>query len=466
MKRISARLLDVAPPGEALLGGLARNVGLLFSANAAVAICGLGSLALMAQALGPAGVGVIALIEAYGRSVDQLVRFEPSQAVIRYGAAHLEQGDELAFRRLVKFATLVDIGGALLSMSLALALLSVAAEWFDLTEEAAKLAGFYLLSLGFAVSATPIALLQLLSLFKLYSRFLVGVALLRLTLVALLWLVGADLAAFVVVLAIYSVMEHLIPLGLAWRRLLRRGGESILGVPLRGLMAENPKLLRFIFNANANVVARSATRQFDTIFLGGLVSVSDMGFYQIAKRIGIAALRLSRPVQSVLLPALARLWAQGAATRMLRLVALVNGVMALAGAAAAVAVYLLSETLVTIVFGADFAPAAPLVFLQVLAVAIFLAGAALTPALLAAGRDAALMATTMVAAGVFFAALVPVVGKFGILGAGWLHVAFNAFWVASCALILFGATLRPRAGEADIAAAAAPERTRGGGMPS
>ena len=52
---------------------LAGNVTKLLSANAVGAVANLAALALVARALGPAGFGALALIEAYGRGVDRVV---------------------------------------------------------------------------------------------------------------------------------------------------------------------------------------------------------------------------------------------------------------------------------------------------------------------------------------------------------------------------------------------------------
>ena len=60
--------------------GVLRHIGVIFSANAIVAILGLFSLVLLTQSVGAVGLGLLALVEAYPRTIDQVFRFEPSQA--------------------------------------------------------------------------------------------------------------------------------------------------------------------------------------------------------------------------------------------------------------------------------------------------------------------------------------------------------------------------------------------------
>jgi len=112
-----------------------RNMAYLFSANILVAVVGLGTVAVMARALGPAGLGAIALAEAFVRLVDQLIRLEPWQAVIRYGALTLENDKETEFRRLVKFSTLFDILGGSLAAFVAITACLFISSWFGFNEE-------------------------------------------------------------------------------------------------------------------------------------------------------------------------------------------------------------------------------------------------------------------------------------------------------------------------------------------
>src|SRR5690349_17677240 len=81
----------------------ARNAFHIASGNASAVALGMISLALSAQMLGPALLGILATIEGYGRMVDQIVRLETWQALIRYGADALEKQDRNRFRSLVKF---------------------------------------------------------------------------------------------------------------------------------------------------------------------------------------------------------------------------------------------------------------------------------------------------------------------------------------------------------------------------
>ena len=411
---------------------LLRNVTYLFSAHVLVAVIGLLTLAVLARALGPAGLGVIALIEAYIRTVDRIFRFEPWQAVVRYGAIALENGREDDFRRLTKFATLFDLFGASLGALAALGAAKYAASWLGLDDDQTRMAMWFSATLAFSLSSTPTAILRLFDKFGLIAKMSAGLACTRLFLMVLVWQLGGGLWSFVIVLMLYQIAEQLTPLALAWRELRRQGYVGVWRTPLRGLLAENPGLPRFVWNSNINVMARTSTNRFDTLILGALLDPAAVGLYQLAKRTGLAALRLGRPIQQAVYPDVARLWARGEVARFRSIVLRVNGVMGALGAVAFVVIVPSVDILVRLAFGSEFAAAAPLIIVQVLAVMLFLAGNTFNPALLSIGADRSLIRVTLTATIVFFAAFVPFVHQFGLVGASLSHVAFNFTWLVGC----------------------------------
>jgi len=426
-----------------VLKRLLRNVTYLFSANMLVALFGLLTLAVMARALGATGLGVIALIQAYTQSIDRLLRFEPWQAVVRYGAAALEDGREDEFRRLIKFSTLFDLFGASLATLVAIVGAGFAAFWLGFDEEQARMATWFSATLIFSLSSTPIAVLRLFDKFDLIAMLTVGIAAIRFLLAVLAWQFGGDLWSFIIILMLFQMVQHLMPLVFAWRELRRQRRHDVWRLPLCGVLAENSGIRRFIWNSNINVIARTSTQRFDTLILGAILDPAAAGLYQLAKRTGLAALRLGRPIQQAVYPDVARLWARGEVLRFRRIVLGVNGVMGVAGAVAFIVVVFGADPLVRLAFGEDFAAAAPLVTVQVLAVTLFLAGNTFNPALLSMGADRNLIGITLAATVVFFALFVPLVSLFGPIGGNMSHVLFNLTWLLGCLVVFLRCTRPP-----------------------
>lgn len=414
-----------------------RNMAYLFSANILVAVIGLGTVAVMARALGPSGLGAIALAEAFVRIVDQLIRLEPWQAVIRYGALTLENGREVEFRRLVKFSTLFDILGGSLAAIVAITACLLISSWFGFDEEQKRITIAYSVTLFFALSATPTGLLRIFDLFDLAAKVSVFLALCRLALSVAAWLMSGDVWTFIIILAVYTIGEHLTQFFLAWRELRRRGHSGIWRTPLAGILKENPGILRFIINTNLYTLARLSTQRFDTLIVGAVLGTSAAGFYQLARRVGVATVKICRPIPQAIYPDLARIWVRGEKQRFRRIVLRVNASLTVFSTVAILGAAYFMEFMVEIVFGEAFRPVAPLMNLQLFAVALFLSGNTLGPALMSMGADKALVTVSIAATAAFFAAIVPLLNLYGAAGAILCQVMFNLILLAgSWALFL------------------------------
>jgi O-antigen/teichoic acid export membrane protein len=411
---------------------LLRNVGYLVSGNAVAAGLGLATLALTARALGPEGLGILALIEAYARLVDRLLRLEPWQALIKYGADALEHERPDDFRQLLKFGLLLDAGGALLASLIAVAGVYLVGPWFDWSGSIMDMAAIYSLSIMFSVAATPTAVMRLFDRFALFAWLDVAVAGVRLAVVVIAWASGAGLWTFLLLAFGTAVARHLGLLALAWRELYRQGYADCLRQPLRGLTRNCPGIWDFIWWLNASILIRKSTRELDTVLVGGLLDSTAVGLYHVAKRLGDAALKLGVPIQQAIFPDVARLWARGLTHRLRQTVHQVN----LAGGALAglglVVVALNVDRLLALTVGEAFGGASGALVLQMAAVTLILGSITLRPALLSMGLQRTLLHAAVIGSLSFYVCLVIAVPILGVSGASLAHLVFNGVWLVIC----------------------------------
>ena len=195
--------------------------------------------------------------------------------------------------------------------------------------------------------------------------------------------------------------------------------------------------MRFIINTNLNALARLSTQRFDTLIVGAVLGTSAAGFYQLARRVGLAAVKICRPIQQAIYPDLAKIWVRGEKQRFRRMVLRVNASLTVFSTVAILGAAYFMEFTVEIAFGEAFRPVAPLMNLQLFAVALFLSGNTLGPALMSMGADRALVTVSIAATAAFFAAIVPLLNLYGAAGAVLCQVMFNLILLAgSWALFL------------------------------
>ena len=135
--------------------------GQLFISLAAVA-----TLFITARALGPANLGILALVESFVRIVDLILRIEPWQAVMRYAIQAEERGDDAAFMRLIKLSVLIDAAGGLLSGSVCIILGFYTATWIGLPADTGPIY-IAVFAIGLFISFRPTATAVL----RIYDRF-------------------------------------------------------------------------------------------------------------------------------------------------------------------------------------------------------------------------------------------------------------------------------------------------------
>lgn len=421
---------------------LLRNLAWVGSSQAVIAGLGLVSLALTARALGPAGLGVLAVIEAYSRSIARLLHPEPWQVVIKHGAEALEAGDNERFERLVWLSLMTDLVLGLAAAVAGVALAGLATRWMGAVGDQTALLALGATAGLLAARPTAMGVLRLYDRFDLLARIDMGIALLRLALVAAVWAAGGGLSAFVLVFVAWTVADGLLPMLFALPQ-MRRRGHRLRPASLRRIAAENPGLLRLFVNSNVNVTLRQLRQRFDIVLLAGVLPPAALGHYQIARRIGEAALRLGRPLGQVTFPEFARLAARNDRLRLRRLL-----VWSSLGLSAALLVILAPvamqmDRLLPLAFGPAFAGAAASVSIMAAAMALYMAGLTTGPALMALGHDRAMTVITGATTALFFAALIPAARVWGAEGAAAMQLVGNALWLAAC-LVVALAAVRPQ----------------------
>ncbi|MEQ8376714.1 MAG: lipopolysaccharide biosynthesis protein [Roseibium aggregatum] len=438
-----ARLINLSAEDSQTAGRLMRNFSWVFSSQAVSGVISIGTLAIMAQSLGPAGLGLFAIFQAYVRIVDRLLRLEPWQAVIKYGVDALSDDDGDRFMRLLKGSVYVNLAGSTLAAGVSILAAQVTVRMMGWPEDSAAYLALFSLALLLNLKPTAVAVLRIFDRFDVLAKVDVGIALLRLVLSAGVWLMGYGLWGFVLVAVIEGLANSLLPFVYSLRYVHQRGYGKFMQLPIRGIREENPGILRFLWNSNFNVIIRQTVQRLDVILLSVLVDEKFVGFFHIARRVADSALKLGRPLNQAIFPELARKWSSGEERGFYKLV---NGVLlAIAGLCVVVLVpaAFLMPYVLSVMFGAGFNEAANMVNVQLLAVILLLATMVLNPAMLSMGRDRELLWVTLLGSVMFLACFAPLVGMLGPVGASVAHVLFNGTLVAGTLFVLYWSRRQP-----------------------
>jgi O-antigen/teichoic acid export membrane protein len=408
-----------------------RSIAHLLTGNFASAIIGLAGFALTARALGPADYGVLALCFSFTRAVEKLVSFQSWQPLIKFGAHALETGNTTDFRGLLKFGLALDIGAALAGWVIAILLVFLASPILGITPETRTFALIYCTVLPFQISGMPTAALRLYGKFSVLAYGQVFGSIVRVLLCALGVLLSWKLLEFTLIWMGMQIFGSLSMTFLALRELRRRGVTGVLTAPLKGITQRFPGLWRFALSANVSLTIRSSANELDTLLVGLLADSVSAGFYHIAKRIGRIAQQAGVQVQAVVYPELARLWANRALDKFRAIVTQTEWMLAAGGVSVVLVVYLAIKPILLYTAGEKFLAAAPLVTVQAFAVMMMLSGSVMRSALLAMGRENAVLRAVLISTIAFHATAFGLIPVIGAMGANIAHIVMSTIWMAT-----------------------------------
>jgi O-antigen/teichoic acid export membrane protein len=429
-----------------ILRRMLKNVSYLLGGTAAASLMGLAALALTARALGPEMLGVLALIQAYTRLVDR-ARLESWQALIKYGADALENQQLGEFRSLLKFGVLLDVVGAVFAALVAAVGVYVAGWWLEWAPETTQMASLFSIVILCRLTSVPTAVLRLFNRFGIVAGQDIATAALRLGLVAIAYFAGAGLWAFVLITMGTQIVNSAILMTAGWVVLRREGHWGILASSCKGITKRCPGIWSFIWSLNAGNMARKSTRELDTLIVGGVIDPAAAGLYHVAKRLGEVLLLAGVPIQQVVYPDVARMWARAEAARFRRTVMQINlGSGALAAAFLAVLAFH-AELLISLTVGSQFSAAAGPLILQTVGVAVFLCGVALRPALFSMGLQMKFLQIVTLSTACFYGTLLIAVPAFGLYGAPLAHIIYNVVWLVAMQAAMLQGTRQAPAGQ-------------------
>lgn len=91
-------------------------------------------------------------------------------------------------------------------------------------------------------------------------------------------------------------------------------GEGVVFGPAatpRAVLHAHPGLLGFFVSTNWHTTVRMASKEVDTLIIGGILGNASAGLYEIVKQIASVLSRAAAPLYQAVYPELAKLWSAG-----------------------------------------------------------------------------------------------------------------------------------------------------------
>lgn len=399
---------------DSAMRSIVRNTSFLGLSKGTAALASLAVLALAARDLGPTGVGWLLLVHSYAMAASSLTHFQSWQLIVRFGSRPLVEGDSGPFRQAVSFALGLDLLTGIGGMLLAMALLPWLAGWFGIPPELRNAALLYCLLIPTMASGAANGVLRALDRFDLISFQSPIDAFARLALVTGAYLLDLPVLAYLAIWAATDLLGDIYLWTVAIRELRRRGLRHGIRPRLRSHALDGG--WRFALAVNLTASVNSAWGPVARLLVGGLLSPAATGLYRVASSLIDAVQSPIDLMAKAVHPELMRLDPSSAHPwkLMLRTMALATGVALLAW----LLIGLFGQRLLTLVFGPEFAPAAPLLFVLLVLPVIATLAFPLPAMFYSLGRPSGPLVANVIGALLFIGSLPLLTASMGLVGAG------------------------------------------------
>jgi len=401
---------------------LLKNSSYLAGSRGVAAVCSLVTLALAGRGLGVVLFGTLILITSFTKAASGIAKFQSWQLIVRYGGQGLAAGNPEQFKSSTGFAAALDILSGIVGMIAAVLLLPFIARWVGIDQQYLWLAMLYCTLLPTQGAASPNGVLRTLDRFDLISWSSTLTPISRSILIAIAFLAGAPLPAYVGIWFITDLGGDLYQWFLAWRELRRHGLHAGIRPTLKP--TDLPGAWRFAIQINLASGIQTVWGPVARLAVGGLLGPAGAALFGVASNLADSAQKPADLLGKAFYPEIVRMDLKSKKPWKLMLRS-----AALATAIAAVGVLIIvlgGKPLIGLLFGKAFLgayePLLVLTLVPVLGVLSF----PLAPMLYALGKAGGPLRARLIASVVFFVALAPLSLAFGVVGAAVAFVLATA----------------------------------------
>jgi len=404
--------------GLSLLRRATKNFGKLLRGRSVAAVLELLTVVVLARSLSPAYFGNIVLVQTYVLVVRELFNCKVFEAIIRFGVPMIEANDENSFKQLLRLTLSIDVLSAATATTVAIVAAPLTARILGWDDDLASIAILYssvLLIFGFG---TAKGVLRLFDRYDILGIHLIVGPALRLIGALLVMLWDPTVFLFVVALTLATAAGNVYLNVRGWSEMRRQVGSLTLKkFSLKGWREEFQGLGNFIavvyWQANVDMLPK----QLSILLAGMFLGPQGAGLLRLASEITKVLSKPGELLQQVLFPDLVRMWNRGTAVfgAIIQRAILICALCGLVFVAVSI---FGGSLLLTNTLGKDYAQAAPLLSLLMLATTFELLATVLRSAGYAMGYEGKILRLHLISSVLYLLTFVVLTPYAGLIGPG------------------------------------------------
>jgi O-antigen/teichoic acid export membrane protein len=408
------------------------NAIIVLTGNMGANIFGLLSIAIFTHALGAEIFGYYVLFLTYIGIIDRIFNFQTWQAFIKYATDFQIRGEEYNLMMLLKYSFLIDFFSLSVAFLVAFIFVDFFMNFFAIPIEYTNLAIMMALSILFKVFEISTGIFRLFDEFKIQSKILIYVAVLKLMIFGLIALIQPTFANFIYATVFVQFVALVMKLFYS-KQILNQNGFKIKDISREVInykLIKELKIFSFIVYNNFDVAVRMVSRQLDIVILGKLYGAEVVGIYRIAKEVANIIAKLTDPIYQAIYPEFAKLLSSNKKLEAKKTAKKISLYAGIAGFGFYLLFALLGEFSINLAFGDEFKGAYNIVLVYFIAIFIAIISLPLVPALHAKGLAKEAFWNQLFATIGYVIVLYPLTIYFSATGTAIAYIVFYLIWLS------------------------------------
>lgn len=409
----------------------------LLGANVFSLFCSLLGGIVVARAVDVATLGIFTIIQGLVRLIDGTVAVQPYSTVIRFGVRALTVGQPPSFGEIFRITFIIEGLSKCLAFAVAVAVIMAFAPRLGVPDEARSWAMAYAFVIPTGVTGSAMAALRLFDKYFLGSLPQIVGGALRLTATVLCALAHAPVFLFLLGWIITEMATNVMVVAFAWREVRRRGHADVMLWGGDRPARSHPEIRSSLLAATLTNLLRSSTEQGDVLLVGAFFGPTVVGYLRIAKSVSSLLAQFGWPIHYVISPTLQRYWITRNASGVAMIVI---GVIA-GGTCCVLATTLIfgleGGTIIRVLYGEKYVPAAGIATVYICAYSLMLIGAPIEDSVFALGRPSDYTRIHLVGTCVFALSVYILLPYCGWITTGLGHIFYITSWLVLGYVIIF-----------------------------
>ena len=353
---------------------LFKNASWLFSGGVVTSIFAAAEPVLIARFLGVEQFGLFSLIIAYVAIVNGLIDLKSFHAVIRYVGQSRELGEKDKVLSFIKVFYVLDFLVGVVALAVCLLLAGVANDLFIHSENAFKFTLIYSSSvLVSSINQNSEAILKIFDRFKTIAFIRTSRTGLRVALVAGCLLAGFGIEEILVCYVIAAFVFFLMLQITVFQVLKQSGFKRWTTAKVENLGATIKEVRPFVLTSTfTGFLSNAFKRQIPVLILGYFTSKEAVGLYRVATIFSGIGVRLRKPVEDTIYPALVAAQSRGSKEAFSEIVSYSTKNLLKVFLPLGLIFFLFADKIIIIFFGSAYEPAA--LALQLIVISELLSG--------------------------------------------------------------------------------------------